>query len=229
MPTHFYRRKLPHIQPAEATFFVTFRLAGSLPVEVIRRLRENYELVEKGILEQKDLTEKERRELVYAEQKRLFAATDDFLDANPNESYWLREKQVAEIVANEMKMHDEQWYTLWSYCIMPNHVHLLLTLFEKAPVLTKIMQNVKSYSAQKSNRILGLSGQFWERESYDHVVRKDGEFERIVHYILQNPVKAKFVKDWADWPFTYLHPDLAIVYRNTSFAKMYGETPVSPP
>jgi putative transposase len=211
MPSHFYHRKLPHFQPAEATFFVTFRLAGSIPMDVIRRLRENYELVEKGILEQKDLTEKERRELVYAEQKRLLAATDDFLDANPNEPYWLREKEVAEIVANEMKMHDEQWYTLWSYCIMPNHVHLLLTLFEKAPILTKIMQNVKSYSAQKSNRILGLSGQFWERESYDHVVRKDGEFERIVHYILQNPVKAKFVKEWAAWPFTYLHPDLAIV------------------
>lgn len=211
MPSHFYHRKLPHFQPAEATYFVTFRLAGSIPVEVIRRLRENYELVEKGILEQKDLTEKERRELVYAEQKRLFAAADDFLDANPNEPYWLREKEVAEIVANEMKMHDEQWYTLWSYCIMPNHVHLLLTLLEKAPVLTKILQNVKSYSAQKSNRVLGLSGQFWERESYDHVVRKDGEFERIIHYILQNPVKAKFVKDWADWPFTYLHPDLAIV------------------
>lgn len=211
MPSHFYHRKLPHFQPAEATFFVTFRLAGSIPAEVIRRLRENYELVQKGILEQKDLTEKERRELIYAEQKRLFATTDDFLDMNLNEPYWLREKEVAEIVSNEMKMHDEQWYTLWSYCIMPNHVHVLLTLLEKAPILTKVMQNIKGYSAQKSNRILGLSGQFWERESYDHVVRKDGEFERILHYILQNPVKAKFVKDWADWPFTYLNPDLASI------------------
>ena len=73
------------------------------------------------------------------------------------------------------------------------------------------MQNIKSYSAQKANRLLALSGQFWERESYDHVVRKDGEFDRIVRYILHNPVKAKFVKEWADWPFSYLHPDLIIV------------------
>lgn len=211
MPGYYYYRKLPHFQPAEATFFVTFRLAGSIPMEVIRRLQENYELVQKGILEQKDLTEKEQRELVYAEQKRLFATTDQFLDTNPNEPYWLREKAVAETMVNEMKMHDGQWYTIWSYCIMPNHVHVLFTLNEKSPVLTKIMQNIKSYSAQKSNKILGLSGQFWERESYDHVVRKDGEFERIVHYILQNPVKARLVKDWADWPFTYLHPDLTNV------------------
>mgnify|MGYP000337780198 CR=1 FL=1 len=207
MPERHYHRKLPHFQPAEATFFVTFRLAGSIPVETIRRLRENYELVEKGILTRQDLTDRERRELIYGEQKRLFAATDESLDHNPNEPYWLREKEVAEMVSNELKMHDGQWYVLWSYCVMPNHVHLLFTLLKNAPVLTKILQNIKGYSAQKANRLLGLSGQFWERESYDHVVRKDGEFERIMYYILQNPVKAHLAKEWTDWPFTYLHPD----------------------
>ncbi len=178
-----------------------------MPVEVLRRLWENYELVQRDILGQPDLTEREQRELVYGEQKRLFAATDEFLDTNPNGPYWLREQAVAEIVANELLLHDAQWYTLWSYCIMPNHVHVLLTLHEKAPTLTKIMQNIKGYSAQKANKLLSLSGQFWERESYDHVVRKDGEFGRILNYILQNPVKAKFVKAWPDWQWTYLHPD----------------------
>jgi len=84
-------------------------------------------------------------------------------------------------------------------------------LIEKAPVLTKIMQNIKSYSAQKANKLLGRRGQFWERESYDHVVRRDGEFGRIARYIIQNPPQAKLVKEWTDWPFTYLHPALTIV------------------
>ncbi len=210
MPERFYHRKLPHYQPAEAPFFVTFRLAGSIPVEIIRRLRENHDLVNKGILERSDLTEREQRELAYAEQKRLFAATDGFLDTNPNAPYWLKEKDVAEILAFEIKMHDGSWYTLWSYCIMPNHVHILFTLKERAPTLTKILQNIKSYSAQKANRLLGLRGQFWERESYDHVVRQDGEFERIIHYILRNPVKANLVREWADWPYSYLHPDIPV-------------------
>jgi putative transposase len=39
----FYRRRLPHIQPEGATFFVTFRLAGSLPDEAIKRLLEERE------------------------------------------------------------------------------------------------------------------------------------------------------------------------------------------
>ena len=39
----FYRRKLPHIQPQGATFFVTFRLAGSLPDAVIELLKAEHE------------------------------------------------------------------------------------------------------------------------------------------------------------------------------------------
>jgi len=121
---YFYHRKLPHFQPSEAAFFVTFRLAGSIPMHMIRRLRKNYDLIQKGILAQKDLTERELREQMYAEQKRLFAETDAFLDNNPNGPYWLREKELAALVANEMKMHDGRWYTQWSHCIMPNHIHV---------------------------------------------------------------------------------------------------------
>jgi len=202
------QRKLPHIQPAEATFFVTFRLAGSMPVEVIRRLKENYDLVERGILTRNDLTEKERRELVYVEQKRLFAATDEFLDTNPNGPYWLREEAVASIVAEGMKFYDPKYYDLMGYCIMPNHVHMMMKLMPRAPVLFKIMQNLKKYTAVHANKVLGKVGAFWEEESYDHVVRSEEEFYRILNYILRNPVKAGFVKAWQHWPFTFTKPEL---------------------
>jgi len=209
MPDHRYRRKLPHIQPAEATFFVTFRLAGSMPVEVIHRLRENYALVERGILTQNDLTEKERRELVYGAQKRLFAATDEFLGTNPNGPYWLRERAVAEVVAEAMHYRDGKQYDLHAYTIMPNHVHMLMTVLPDAPVLFKIMQHLKKNSAIRSNKLLGRTGlALWEEESYDHVVRDEGEFFRILNYILRNPVKAGFVSEWQDWPFTFAKPGL---------------------
>jgi REP element-mobilizing transposase RayT len=209
MPSHFYHRKLPHFQPAEATFFVTFRLAGSIPMDVIRRLRENYELVQKGTLEQKDLTEKERRELIYAEQKRLFAATDDFLDTNLNEPYWLREKEVAEIVEEAMCHRDGKQYDLHAFTIMPNHVHMMITLLPDAPVLFKVMQHLKKNPAIKANRFLNRTGlEFWEEESYDHVVRDESEFYRILNYILRNPVKAGFVNEWRDWPFSFAKSEL---------------------
>jgi len=208
MPDHHYHRKMPHFQPAEATFFVTFRLADSMPMDVIRRLRENYDLMQKGILEQKDLTEREQRELVYAEQKRLFAATDDFLDKSLNEPYWLKETEVAEVVAEALLFYDGKDYDLWSFCIMPNHVHLLLTLKPEAPVLFKVLQRIKRYTSLKCNEILFREGAFWEQESYDHIVRSDHEFDRILHYILQNPVKAGLVKNWEDWLFTYCRAEV---------------------
>jgi REP element-mobilizing transposase RayT len=208
MPTHFYRRKLPHIQPAEATFFMTFRLAGSMPVEMIQRLRENHALVERGILTQNDLTEKERRELIYGEQKRLFAETDEFLDTNPNGPYWLGERAVAKIITEAMHYRDGKQYDLHAYTIMPNHVHMMMTLLPDAPVLFKIMQNLKRYTALNANKLLDRAGAFWEEESYDHVVRSEEELYRILNYILRNPVKAGFVSEWQDWPFTFAKPEL---------------------
>ena len=69
------------------------------------------------------------------------------------------------------------------------------------------MQSHKSFTAKKSNTILQLTGQFWEAESYDHIVR-EGEFDKIVNYILLNPVKAGLVKQWEDWKCTYLAKEL---------------------
>ena len=209
MPSHFYHRKLPHYQPAEATFFVTFRLADSIPKDVIRRLKENHQLIKKGILAQKDLTEKERRELQYAAQKQLFADTDAFLDTNPNEPYWLKEKAVAEIVSEAIHYRDMKQYDLQAYTIMPNHVHMMMTLLPDAPVLFKVMQHLKRNAAKMSNKVLGRTGlAFWEDESYDHVVRDEKEFYRILNYILRNPIKAGFVKEWQNWPFTFIKPEL---------------------
>ena len=36
----FHRRNLPHLHPSEGIFFITYRLAGSLPREAIERLKE---------------------------------------------------------------------------------------------------------------------------------------------------------------------------------------------
>lgn len=209
MNSHFYQRKLPHYQPAEATFFVTFRLAGSIPMEIVRQLQENFERIQECILEQKNLTEQEKRERIYVEQKRLFVATDNFLDTNPNGPYWLREKPIAEIVSEALQHRDGKLYDLHTFTIMPNHVHMMVTLLPNAPVLFKVMQDLKKFTGLHCNRSLGREGQFWEEESYDHVVRTDKSFYRIVNYILRNPVKAGFVKEWQLWPHTFLRPELS--------------------
>ncbi len=91
---------------------------------------------------------------------------------------------------------------------MPNHVHMMMTLLPDAPVLFKVMQDLKKFTGLHCNRYLGREGQFWEEDSYDHIVRSEKEFYRILNYILRNPIKAKFVKEWQHWPFSFAKPEL---------------------
>ncbi|HCA80801.1 MAG TPA: hypothetical protein DEP53_13820 [Bacteroidetes bacterium] len=65
------------------------------------------------------------------------------------------------------------------------------------------MQSLKRHTAREANKILGRRGAFWQDESYDHVIRNSEELERIVLYVLHNPVKAGFVKNWRDWKWSY--------------------------
>ena len=174
----------------------------------IRRLRENYVLQKNGILEQNDLTEIEHQKLLHVAQKKLFAETDAFLDNNLNQPYWLREKPVAEIIGAAIHHRDGKQYCLHAFTIMPNHVHMLMTLFPTSPVLFKVMQDLKKYTGLHGNRCIGREGQFWEKESYDHIVRSEDEFFRVVNYILRNPVKAGFVKEWKQWPNTFVKTEL---------------------
>ena len=104
---------------------------------------------------------------------------------------------------------------------MPNDVHMVIGVGEHElfrPVgqignlsnkeLSKIMQSLKRFTAAEANNILHRSGTFWQDESYDHVVRSEAELDRIVRYVIYNPVKADFVKKWWVWKWTYSIFDL---------------------
>jgi REP element-mobilizing transposase RayT len=95
---------------------------------------------------------------------------------------------------------------------MPNHVHLVLTPYESSETadysLTKIMHNIKRNSANHANKVLDRTGAFWQHETYDHFIRDETELERIIKYVLYNPVKAGLVKDQNDWKWTYCKYDV---------------------
>ena len=86
---------------------------------------------------------------------------------------------------------------------MSNHLHLVVVLAEHETGLMRKLQQFKSYTAIQANRVLRRSGQFWHRESYDHIIRDAAELERVVAYVLNNPVKAGLVQEWQEWPYTY--------------------------
>jgi putative transposase len=193
----YYERHLPHYQPAGATLFITFRLAGSLPIEVIQRLEAeaHQKELEIGCI----VDEQAREKAAYHAQKLFFGKWDAELDVRRHGPAWLYEAEVANLVCDALHYRDGKEYTLEAFCVMPNHVHLVCTPLmdgDNVLSLSKMMQSLKGYMARKANKLLGRQGVFWQHESYDHAVRDNEEFKRIVNYVLENPVRAGLTARW---------------------------------
>ncbi|MBK7937916.1 MAG: transposase [Lewinellaceae bacterium] len=209
MTPTYYERHLPHWHPPGGTFFITYRLKGSVPKHIIHEIRETTEqelAAVKRVCQDPSLLPGEIRRL----QIRYFVLYEQALDTNLNEPYWLKIPEIGQEIFDSLLFIGKEEADVWAFCIMPNHVHVLLTHKLQQRPLYKLLQSHKGFTARQCNKILGRTGAFWQDESYDHVVRKDGEFERIVQYILQNPVKAGMVKNWTDWPLTFLHPSIQL-------------------
>ncbi|HMB22034.1 MAG TPA: transposase [Anaerolineales bacterium] len=199
----YYHRNLPHYHPIGYPLFITFRLAGSLPMDVLTEIKAS-----------EDQSANER----YKTEVRYFERYDDWLDQCSSGPHWLQMENIAQIVAKEIQNLNEDRYRLLAYCIMPNHIHLLIESIineqvvhqggtAKYPV-TDTLRLLKGRTARACNLKLKRTGSFWQHESYDHVVRDEQELEQIILYILNNPVKAGLAKEWKNWSFTYIAPEL---------------------
>ena len=75
----------------------------------------------------------------------------------------------------------------------------------------RLLQSLKGFTAREANRVLNRTGEpFWQAESYDHWVRDEPEYARIVSYIENNPVKAGLVEHSGEyqWPSAYIEQRL---------------------
>ena len=120
----FYKQRLPHIQPIGATFFVTFRLYDSVPRKKLDDLRIKYENQLHILKRIVDLKEKNFK--IFNLRKRYLLEYDNLLDKIDTGAHFLKDEKIRDIVAKELHRFDGQFYDLIAYCIMSNHVHLLI-------------------------------------------------------------------------------------------------------
>ncbi len=118
------------------------------------------------------------------------------------------------MVADAIKYQDGKQYVLNAFCVLSNHVHMVIDVQRSSAPLYRILQKLKSYTAIQANNILNRSGVFWHHESYDHVVRDGKELERIIWYVLENPVKAGLCKSWEDWKWSYVKPEYGCIAKH---------------
>ena len=227
-------RRRPHLQPPDATLFVTFRLAGSIPQSVFR----GYKAKRKWLADQLNQAQTRYKhepnsaelqswvERIEAYQREWFLKSEEILHRAASGPTWLKEESVANKVAENLHRLDGDAFRLDSFSIMSNHVHTVFKPFLRAeelreifdqergfflitkhPGLAKIMHSLKGRSARECNLLLRRTGSFWEHESFDRVIRA-GKFDQTVRYVLNNPVKAGLVDDWQEWRWNYCRTEL---------------------
>ncbi len=84
-------------------------------------------------------------------------------------------------------------YQLIAYCLMPDHLHLLVQAGDKPKPLSDFIRNFKSYSSKTSGRPL------WQRSYYEHVIRKTEDIIGIAGYIMGNPIRKGIAKSTGDY------------------------------
>jgi REP element-mobilizing transposase RayT len=192
------RGYLHHLTAEGATYFVTFRLAGSLPREIAASLKERHDdLLRLAAAEPQSPDDGARFQLFtsYAEE------VDSLLDRSTGD-LWLGRPEIASLVADAIQHFAEQRYQLRAWCVMPNHVHAVLRPLG-LHTLDSILHSWKSFTANEANRLLDRRGQpFWQPESYDHWIRNNAEISYCCHYTEDNPVKAGLCARPEDWPWS---------------------------
>ena len=192
---------LPHWTRDSAWYAVTFRLWDSLPQHVIESwLFERKNIVKTAEQMKRPLSEHEERRLAHLYSEKV----ERYLDAGHGSCY-MNDDRVAVVVTNALLHFDKQRYSLAAWCVMPNHVHVVVKPFSGITTtdgtsvphseLPDILHSWKSFTAKEANKLLGRSGEFWQTESYDHLIRNETDFRHAVRYVLNNPIKAG-LKNW---------------------------------
>jgi REP element-mobilizing transposase RayT len=202
------RGYLPHVKREGASYFVTFRLADSLPKAVLLKYQaERAERLHRFHAAQKSakqLGATAQTETVDEIERDYFRKLETYLDKGVGECS-LKRPEIAMVVADALRFFDGRRYRLDAWVVMPNHVHAVLWPMPNH-TLSKIVQSWKRHTSRETNKLLHRTGNtFWQPESYDHWIRNDEEHARCCHYVENNPVKARLCAAPEDWPWSSAH------------------------
>jgi REP element-mobilizing transposase RayT len=171
------RGYLPHFDAPHVAQVVTFMLADSFPIT----RRAEWEPI------LKEAIESERRRKL-----------EEWLDRGIGACF-LAEPHIARLVENKLLESNHKNYRLQAWVIMPNHVHLVVDVFETP--LSQLIKRWKGSTAREANRFLNRNESFWQPDYFDTRIRDAVHLRKAIRYIEQNPTKAKLVPDTHGWQF----------------------------
>lgn len=179
----------PHVESPDLIQHVCYRLADSLPRAVVEAMDAELKQLPPALRD----PEKEKR-------------VNAYLDAGKG-SCILRVPEIAQLVQETFLHFHGQRCTVYEWCVMPNHVHVLFQAKE-GWTMSKIVSSWKSYTGRRISayrKSAGLEpcgpagGSVWHREYWDRYIRDAAHYRTVVDYIRMNPVKAGLCATPEDW------------------------------
>ncbi len=174
------RGYLPHLEMSSRVTGITFRLADSLPKRVIEKLKQFYE----NTRDSKDAPDLARNIAAYE-------------DAGMGRC-WLNIPECAEVVADALRYFNGERYDLIEWCVMPNHVHVMIRLRSEHS-FEEVVRSWKNFTARKINQLVGRSGRLWAADYFDRLIRDEEHLVRARRYVRMNPVKAGLCHTPEEW------------------------------
>ena len=190
------RGYLPHCDFPGLVQFVTFRLADSLPAS----RRGEWE----HLLAIEDAREKRTK-------------LEAYLDRGVG-ACQLGDPRFAGLAEEALRHRHTQTYELLAWCVMPNHVHVLVHVWQTP--LWKLIKSWKVHVAlgarrQPAERRIPIrrvespststpnwsSALRWQREYWDTFMRDEQQERTAVRYLESNPVQAKLCRTPEEWRF----------------------------
>jgi len=181
------RGYIPHFDRPGLVQSITFRLYDAVPEAVMQRWK-----TELGWIESLAAGDPRQIEL----RKRI----DKYEDAGHG-ACWLSDERIAAMVEDTLLRFDDRRYRICSWCVMPNHVHTTVEIWEGWS-LAGVLHSWKSYTAHEANKLLDRLGKFWFREYHDRFIRDENHLANAVTYVESNPVAAGLVKAKEEWKWS---------------------------
>jgi len=188
VPVVGYWRRLPHWRQVGATYAVTMRLADSLPHDKIEWLFQAKSHLERtaarGCSTGKRCPTREDERWSRTVARYL----EKWLDAGYGECLLRQACHRATLHDSLLHFHRER-YDLSGFVIMPNHCHAVIRPF-RGEKLEALLGVIKGFAARGIQSSLGRTGQLWEEETYDRIVRDEDHLYLALRYLAENPRRA---------------------------------------
>jgi REP element-mobilizing transposase RayT len=195
-PLRYYREnrlsrktlnRLPHWQQERAAYFITFRLADSVPQHLTKNWHEDRETWIR--LNPKPWSEDQEQEY----HERFSLRMERLLDAGHGACV-LRYPENSSWVVDALRFKEGDAYHLHAWVVMPNHVHVLMSLAEGSK-LEKVIAGWKRWASNRIQQKSETRGGIWQKDYFDRMIRDHAHFQRVIRYIRNNPVKAGLRED----------------------------------